>query len=212
MTDNNTGTGQQMTDDELREVVSAAAAMGRKVASHAHGTEGINAALRAGVASIEHGTYTDESSIKLFLESGAYFVPTLLAGKTVADLALTAEYMSDAIKEKAVSVGNDMKGNFERAHKAGVKVAFGTDSGVSAHGDNAREAVLMSEAGMSNQAILVAATINAADLIDMSDSIGTIEAGKFADIIATEVSPLENIEELLDVDFVMKGGKVYKNK
>lgn len=211
MTDNNTGTGQQMTDDELFEVVAAAAAMGRKVASHAHGTEGINAALKAGVASIEHGSYTDESSIELFLETGAYLVPTLLAGATVVEFAETTDYFSDHVSEKALRVGNDMKGNFAKAQAAGVKVAFGTDSGISAHGENAREAILMHEAGMSNEAILVSATVSAADLIDMSDSIGTLEAGKYADIIAMDGNPLEDIEELLDVDFVMKSGKVFKN-
>lgn len=210
MTDNNTGTGQQMNDDELVEVVSAASAMGRKVASHAHGTEGINAALRAGVASIEHGTYTDESSIELFLETGAYLVPTLLAGKTVSHVAQTTNLLPPNVAAKAIRVGNDMKGNFARAHAAGVKVAYGTDSGISAHGDNAQEAILMSEAGMSNEDILISATINSADLIDMSDSIGTLEAGKYADIIAFDGNPLEDIEELLDVDFVMKGGKTYK--
>lgn len=212
MTDNNTGTGQQMSDDELLEVVAAAAAMGRKVASHAHGTEGINAALRAGVASIEHGSYTDESSIELFLETGAYLVPTLLAGKTVADVSESSDLLPPNVREKAVRVGRDMQGNFERAYAAGVKIAFGTDSGISPHGNNAQEAILMSEAGVSNEDILISATINAADLIDMSDSLGTLEAGKFADIIAMDASPLENIEELLDVDFVMKSGKVYKKK
>jgi imidazolonepropionase-like amidohydrolase len=212
MTDNNTGTAQQMMEDELEAVVAAAAMMGRKVASHAHGTDGINAALRAGVASIEHGSYTDESSIELFLETGAYLVPTLLAGITVADAAENTDYLSDTVKKKAIRVGRDMQGNFAKAQAAGVKVAFGTDSGVSPHGENAQEAVLMSEAGMSNEAILISATVNAADLLDMSDSIGTLEAGKYADIIATDGSALEDIEELLDVDFVMKGGKIYKDK
>ena len=111
----------------------------------------------------------------------------------------------------ASRVGNDMQGNFAKAYKAGVRVAYGTDSGVSRHGINAEEAVLMHQAGMSEMAILVSATINAADLISMGDSLGTIETGKHADIIATDGSPLENIEELLDVDFVMKSGKVYKD-
>ena len=210
MTDRATGTGQQMEMDELREVVQAAARMGRKVASHAHHEDGIVAALQAGVASIEHGSYTGPRAIKLFKETGAYLVPTLLAGKTVAAMAVEADFMSDAVKEKAIRVGTDMAGNFERAHKAGVNIAFGTDSGISRHGTNAEEAVLMVEAGMSEMDVIVSATINAADLIDMSDSIGTIEDGKFADIIAVSRSPLENIEELLNVDFVMKGGKVFK--
>jgi imidazolonepropionase-like amidohydrolase len=210
MTERATGTGQQMEMDELREVVLAAERMGRKVASHAHHEDGIVAALEAGVASIEHGTYTGPRAIKLFKETGAYLVPTLLAGKTVATLALEADFMAPTVKEKAIRVGNDMAGNFEKAHKAGVNVAYGTDSGISPHGTNAQEAVLMVEAGMSEMDVIVAATINAADLIDMADSIGTIETGKFADIIAVDNSPLENIEELLDVDFVMKGGKVFK--
>jgi imidazolonepropionase-like amidohydrolase len=210
MTERATGTGQQMEMDELREIVLAAERMGRKVASHAHNEDGIVAALEAGVASIEHGTYTGPRAIKLFKETGAYLVPTLLAGKTVATLALEADFMSPEVKEKAIRVGNDMAGSFEKAHKAGVNVAYGTDSGISPHGTNAQEAVLMVEAGMSEMDVIIAATINAADLIDMSDSIGTIETGKFADIIAVTDSPLESIEELLDVDFVMKGGKIFK--
>ncbi len=211
MTDRATGTSQQMEMDELKEVVLAAARMGKKVASHAHHEDGIVAALEAGVASIEHGSYTGPQAIKLFRETGAYLVPTLLAGKTVVALALEVDYMSDIVKKKAIRVGSDMAGNFEKAHKAGVNIAYGTDSGISRHGSNAEEAVLMVEHGMSEMDVIVSATINAADLIDMSDSIGTIEAGKLADIIAVDDSPLENIEELLDVDFVMKGGKVYKN-
>ncbi|USD20941.1 amidohydrolase family protein [Microbulbifer variabilis] len=211
LTDRATGTGQQMEIDELKEVVLAAQRMGRKVASHAHQEEGIIAALEAGVDSIEHGTYAGPRAHKLFKETGAYLVPTLLAGDTVVQLAKNTDVLSKAQKEKAIRVGTDMRGNFRKAVDAGVKIAFGTDSGVSKHGINAREAVLMSEAGMDNMAILQSATINAADLIDMSDSLGTIEPGKYADIIATDGSPLDNIDELLDVDFVMKGGKVFKD-
>ncbi len=211
LTDRATGTGQQMEPDELREIVLAAARTGRKVASHAHQEDGIIAALEAGVASIEHGTYTGPQAIRLFKETGAYLVPTLLAGKTVATMAVESDFMSEAIREKAIRVGSDMIGNFERVHAAGVNIAYGTDSGVSPHGTNAEEAVLMVENGMSEMEVLVSATINAADLIDMSDQIGTIEAGKFADIIAVDGSPLADISELLDVDFVMKGGKVYKD-
>ncbi len=210
MTDRATGTGQQMEMDELQEVVQAAARMNRKVASHAHNEDGIVAALEAGVASIEHGSYTGKRAIPLFLKTGAYLVPTLLAGKTVSTIAVESDFLTPAVAEKAIRVGNDMAGNFSEAYKAGVNIAFGTDSGVSPHGTNAEEAVLMVEAGMSEMDVLVSATINAADLLGMSDSIGTIEAGKFADIIAVSGSPLENIDELLDVDFVMKGGKVYK--
>ncbi len=185
--------------------------MGRKVTSHAHGEDGIVAALEAGVASIEHGTYTGPRAIRLFRETGAYLVPTLLAGKTVVTLAVEADFMAPMVREKAIRVGNDMAGNFAKAYKAGVNVAYGTDSGISPHGTNAEEAILMVEAGMSEMDVLVAATVNAADLLDMSDSIGTLETGKFADIIAIDGSPLDDIAELLDVDFVMKGGKIYKH-
>jgi imidazolonepropionase-like amidohydrolase len=211
MTQRATGTGQQMEMDEIKEIVLAAARMGKKVASHAHHEDGIVAALEAGVASIEHGSYTGPRAIKLFKETGAYLVPTLLAGKTVATLAVETNFMSEAVRKKAIRVGNDMAGSFEKAHKAGVNIAYGTDSGISPHGTNAEEAVLMVKAGMAEMDVIIAATINAADLIDMSDSIGTIEAGKFADIIAVDDSPLANIDELLDVDFVMKSGKVYKD-
>jgi imidazolonepropionase-like amidohydrolase len=211
MTDRKTGTGQQMEMDELTEVVRAAIRMGRKVASHAHEEDGIVAALKAGVHSIEHGTYAGPESHRLFNETGAYLVPTLLAGVTVVQMALESDFMSDAIKEKAIRVGNDMKGNFAASYKAGVNIAYGTDSGISKHGTNAEEAVLMVAAGMPEMEVIKSATVNTADLLDMSDSIGTIEAGKYADIIAVDGSPLDSIEELLDVDFVMKGGKVYKD-
>jgi len=210
LTDRATGTGQQMEMDELREVVRAANRMGRKVASHAHAAEGIIAALEAGVDSVEHGTYVNDDAIALFRETGAYLVPTLLAGATVKQMAEESDFMRPAIREKAVRVGTEMKKNFGNAYRAGVKVAFGTDSGVSRHGDNAQEAVLMVDAGMSEEDVLVAATVNAADLIDMSDYLGTLEKGKYADIVAVDGSPLDDIAELLDVDFVMKGGKVFK--
>lgn len=210
LTDRATGTGQQMEMDELKEVVQAAKRMGRKVASHAHQEDGIIAALEAGVASIEHGTYAGEKSYKLFKKTGAYLVPTLLAGETVLQMAKNTDILSESQKAKAIKVGTDMKGNFAKAYKAGVKIAFGTDSGVSKHGTNAQEAVLMHKGGMSASDVIKSATVSAADLIDRSDSLGTLEVGKMADIIATNASPLVNIEELLDVDFVMKSGVVIK--
>ncbi len=211
MTDRATGTGQQMEADELTEVVLAAKRMGKKVASHAHHEDGIIAALKAGVASVEHGTYTGPEAIKLFKKTGAYLVPTLLAGDTVVRMAKNTDILSPSVKAKALKVGADMKGNFIKAYDAGVKIAFGTDSGVSIHGTNAREAVLMHEAGMPAMQIIKSATVNTADLLDMSDSLGTIEVGKSADIIAVDSSPIKDIKQLLDVDFVMKQGKTYKN-
>jgi len=210
LSDTDTGTGQQMKDDELVEIVETAHALGRTVASHAHATAGINAALRAGVDSIEHGSYSDDESIRLFKEKGAFLVPTLLAGDTVVNMAKHSDFMSAPIKAKAIRVGADMLENFKKMYDAGVKIAFGTDSGVSRHGINAREAVLMHEAGMTNADILKSATVNTAELAGMSKQLGTIEVGKFADIIAMDGSPLKNIEELLDVDFVMKDGQVFK--
>ena len=210
LSDTNTGTGQQMTDGELKEIVETAHGLGRTVASHAHAAAGINAALRAGVDSIEHGSYANKESLKLFKKTGAYLVPTLLAGDTVVHMAENNDFMSAPIRAKALRVGGDMLKNFEKSYKAGVKIAFGTDSGVSRHGINAQEAVLMHKAGMKTSDILKSATVNSADLIGMSDTLGTIEVGKYADIIATDNSPLKDIKELLDVDFVMKGGKVFK--
>jgi imidazolonepropionase-like amidohydrolase len=212
LSDTNTGTAQQMEVDELAEVVKTAHSLGRKVASHAHGADGINAALRAGVDSIEHGSYTDKESIGLFKKTGAYLVPTLLAGNTVLTMARHSDFMSDAIKAKAIDVASAMTSNFTKAHQAGVKIAYGTDSGVSRHGTNAQEAVLMFNAGMSAADILKSATVSAADLIDRSEVLGSIQANKYADIIATNGSPLRDIKELLDVDFVMKAGKVIKHK
>ncbi len=211
LSDTNTGTGQQMADDELKEVVDAAHALGRKVASHAHAAAGINAALRAGVDSIEHGSYANKESIRLFKKSGAYLVPTLMAGDTVVSLAKNTNFMSEAIKAKAIRVGGDMIANFKTSYQAGVNIAYGTDSGVSRHGNNGKEGVLMAAAGMKNSDILKSATVNAADLIGMSASLGTLEQGKIADIIAFDGNPLNNIQELLDVDFVMKAGKIVKH-
>ncbi len=204
------GLGQQMFDDEIRAVIETAHMMGRKVASHAHGTDGINAALRAGVDSIEHGTYLDESSIALFKETGAYLVPTIHAGKFVGEKSADPEWFNPAIKAKAQAVGPIIQDAFARAHKAGVNIAFGTDVGVGAHGTNALEFVYMTEAGMSPADAIKAATINAADLCGLSDSVGRIAKGYQADIIAVDANPLEDVTTLQNVTFVMKGGKIFK--
>ncbi|WP_223787145.1 metal-dependent hydrolase family protein [Marinicella meishanensis] len=212
MTDRATGTGQQMEMDELKEVVLAAKRMGKKVASHAHQEDGIIAALQAGVHSIEHGTYTGPEAIKWFKKTGAYLVPTLLAGDTVSKLAKNTDILPPAVAAKAIKVGQDMQGNFIKSYEAGVNIAFGTDSGISPHGTNAQEAVLMSQAGMPHDQILLSATLHAAALINMQDQLGSIEVGKLADIIATKDSPLADIEALLAVHFVMKEGAVHKHE
>ncbi|VAX03441.1 Xaa-Pro dipeptidase family enzyme, partial [hydrothermal vent metagenome] len=202
-----TGTGQQFTDDEQNAIVQAAHAMGRKVAAHAHGKGGIDAALRAGVDSIEHGSFLDRGSIKLFKKTGAYLVPTLLAGATVVDIATNKPgFFIPEVEAKAKLVGPVMAKALYSAYKAGVKIAFGTDSGVSAHGVNGRELLLMVKAGMSEKDVLISATVNAADLMGLAGTIGTLEAGKAADIIAAKGNPLTDISTLLSPSFVMVGG------
>jgi imidazolonepropionase-like amidohydrolase len=162
------------------------------------------------VDSIEHGTFTNDESVKLFKASGAYLVPTLLAGTSVMEEAKINDQIPAPIRAKIAEVGPQMKAGFQRALKGGVKIAFGTDSGVSRHGQNAREFELMVEFGMSPAAAIRAATVDAADLLGRSAQLGSIEAGKLADIIAVDGDPIDNISELMDVDFVMKQGQVVK--
>jgi len=202
-----TGTGQQFTDDEQIALVEAAHAMGRKVAAHAHGKIGMEAALRAGVDSIEHGSYLDAETADLFVATGAYLVPTLIAGHTVERIATERpDFYTPEVRQKALEVGPIMKTALRTAYEKGVKIAFGTDAGVNDHGTNAYEAVLMNEAGMPERAILVSATVNAAELIGITDITGTIEAGKDADIIAASRNPLEDISALLQPSYVMARG------
>lgn len=205
------GLEQQFFDDELAAIVDAGHKMGRKVTAHAHGVGGVNAALRAGVDSIEHGTYLDAESIKLFRKTGAYLVPTLLAGATVVDMAKDPNsHLLPPQREKALEVGPQMHDMAARAKKGGVKIAFGTDSGVSKHGDNAREFALMVAAGFTPMEAIRSATVAAADHLGKSDLIGSIAPGKAADIIAVDEDPLADVNALLDVDFVMKAGVAYK--
>ena len=206
------GTGQQFFDDELEAIVEAAAKMGRKVTAHAHGKSGIEAALKAGVKSIEHGTYLDEITARMFKKYGATLVPTVLAGMTVVSWAEEGDFLPPASAKKALEVGPQMQDMLSVAWKNGVNVAFGTDTGVSQHGKNAEEFIYMIKAGMSEQDAIKAATSVAAEHIGLSNKIGTLEEGKFADLIAVDGNPLDNIQELMDVDFVMKGGIVYKNE
>lgn len=209
LSDTAAGVERQFFDDELESIVEAAHMMGRQVTAHAHGVTGINAFLEAGGDSIEHGTYLDNDSIRLMRRNGAYLVPTVLAGVTVAELAETADFMTDNQRAKSRAVGPQMLDMARRAHEGGVTIAFGTDSGVSRHGDNAREFELLVEAGLTPMEAIATATVNAARHVQMEADIGTIEAGKFADIVAVDGDPLENISELRDVDFVMKNGTVY---
>jgi len=204
------GVEQQFFDDELESIVEAARMMGRRVTAHAHGTTGVDSFLEAGGNSIEHGTYLDENSIRLFRQTGAFLVPTVLAGVTVAEMAEGQDWMPAPIRAKASAVGPQMLDMVRRAHAGGVTIAFGTDSGVSAHGLNAREFELLVEAGLTPMEAITTATVNASEHVEMADRIGTIEAGKFADLVASDANPLEDIGTLREISFVMKHGVVYK--
>lgn len=204
------GQNPQFMDDELVAVVETAKDYGMKVAVHAHGKEGMIRAIKAGVASIEHGTYMDREVMKLMKKHGTYYVPTILAGNFVAEKAKIDGYFPEIVRPKAAAIGPLIQATFGKAYKAGVNIAFGTDSGVSAHGDNAQEFALMVEAGMPPADAILSATVNTAKLLGIEDTLGTLEAGKLADIIAVKGDPLADVSVLEQVQFVMKDGKIYK--
>jgi len=204
------GQNPQFMTDELGAIVDTAKDYGMTVAVHAHGKEGMKRAVIAGVDSIEHGTYMDDEIRNLMKQHGTYYVPTILAGKFVADKAKIDGYFPALVQPKAAAIGPLIQSTFAKAHKSGVKIAFGTDSGVSAHGDNAQEFALMVEAGMSPADAILSATVNSADLLGISETLGSLEPGKLADMIAVKGNPLENIRLLESVAFVMKDGKIYK--
>ncbi|HRD30009.1 MAG TPA: amidohydrolase family protein, partial [Caulobacter sp.] len=207
------GLAKQFSDDELRAIVETAHSMGRKVTAHAHGADGINSFLRAGGDSIEHGTYLDAESIKLFRSTGAWLIPTLMAGDYVArEAARPNTFFSPAQKAKALEAGPKMLDMARRAHDGGVRIAFGTDTGVSAHGDNAGEFALMVKAGFTPLDAIRAATIWAAEHFGLTDQIGALLPGKQADLIAVRGDPLTDVTVLTKVSFVMKGGVVYKSE
>ncbi|PWF48730.1 metal-dependent hydrolase family protein [Massilia glaciei] len=205
------GLGKQMFDDEIKAVIDTAHMYGKKVAVHAHGNDGVDAALAAGADSIEHGTMLDEASVKLFLKSGAYYVPTLstVLGYRARLAKDPNAYRPDVLKKIQWRLGVTGK-SLKLAHARGVKIAFGTDAGVSKHGDNAKEFAMMVEFGMTPAEAIKAATVNAADLLGISAIAGSIEAGKSADIIAVAGSPLQDVGQLGIVGFVMTQGKVVK--
>jgi imidazolonepropionase-like amidohydrolase len=202
------GVDQQFTTDELRTIIETAHMLGRRVSAHAHGVGGINAALENGVDSIEHGSFLDDESIRLFLKHNAFHTPTIIAGVTVLGMAQSGIGLTAAQAEKAVIVGERIKQALGRSYRAGVRISFGTDMGVGAHGENAREFALMVEAGMSNADAIKAATVTAAELLDITDVAGRIAPGKSADIIAVAGDPLTDITELERVKFVMAAGAV----
>lgn len=203
------GDNPQFTDSELEAVVAAAKDYGYKVAVHAHGAEGMKRAIRAGIDSVEHGTYMDDEAMRLMKEKGTWYVPTISAGKWVAVLAEQDGKLPAVVKPKAAAVGPQIQGTFAKAYAEGVKIAFGTDTGVSPHGQNAKEFVYMVEAGMPPMEAIQSATINAAVLLDQADTLGSVEVGKYADFVAVEGDPLADISILQSPTFVMKAGKVY---
>ncbi|MFN3837004.1 MAG: amidohydrolase family protein [Brevundimonas sp.] len=205
------GLNQQFSDDELTAIVGSAHRMGRQVTAHAHGVDGINAFLRAGGDSIEHGTYLDDQSIRLFKQNGAWLVPTLLAGDFVARIASGPNnFFTPAQTAKALEAGPKMLDMARRAHEGGVRIAFGTDSGVSAHGDNAQEFALLVRAGLTPLEAIQAATVGAAEHLRISNEAGKIAPGMPADIVAVAGDPLTDVTELERMKFVMKSGVVYR--
>ena len=206
------GQNPQFMDDELNAIVETATDYGMTVAVHAHGKEGMLRAIKAGVTSIEHGTYMDKEVFGQMKKFGTYYVPTIMAGNWVAEKAKIDGFFPDLVRPKAAAIGPLIQKTFGKAYKAGVKIAFGTDSGVSAHGDNGLEFVLMVEAGMKPIEAIRSATQSAADLLNVSESLGTIEVGKLADLVAVKGDPLTQISLLQDVNFVMKDGIIYKHQ
>ena len=205
------GRNPQFTLEELRAVVDTAADYDMHVAAHAHGDEGMRRAVEAGVRSIEHGTFMSEETMALMKEHGTFFVPTILAGVFVAEKAEVDGYFPEVVRPKAAAIGPQSRDTFARAHAAGVKIAFGTDTGVSPHGENAREFELMVEGGMSPMEAIRSATVTAAELLGATDRLGVVKEGMLADVVAVSGDPLEDITLLQDVVFVMKGGEVYES-
>ena len=200
----------QFTEAEINAIIETANDFGITVAAHAHGDEGMRRAVAAGISSIEHGTMMSEETMDLMIEKGTYYVPTITAGRAVADSALIPRFYPAVVRPKALFIGPKIQSTFEKAHKRGVKIAFGTDAGVFQHGLNALEFQFMTESGMSPMKAIQSATMEAAKLLRIEDKLGSIEVGKLADIIAVDENPIENIKTLMNVPFVMKDGKVYK--
>ena len=203
------GLEAQMTLEEMKAIVETAHSFGRKATAHAHGKSGIDLALKAGVDSIEHGSYLDEETFRLFKQTGAYLVPTMHAFESVIRQGRAGERPA-ASAAKAEQVATVVKDAHRRAFASGIKIAFGTDSGVGPHGTNALEFSYMTQVGMAPARAIRTATVDAATLLGQADRIGTIEPGKEADIIAVVGNPIEDVKRLEQVDFVMKDGRIHK--
>jgi len=204
------GQGPQFTMEELRGIVETAADYGMLTAAHAHGTEGMERAVRAGIKTIEHGTYMSEEVMALMKEKNAYLVPTLSAGRSVAENARIEGYYPDIVVPKALAIGPQIQSTFARAYQKGVPICFGTDAGVFPHGENGKEFAYMAEAGMPMMEIIQSATLVPARLLGIEEGLGSIEKGKIADIVGVRGNPLQDPSLMEKVGFVMKEGKVYK--
>lgn len=204
------GDAPQFTVEEVRSVVDTAKDYGYRVAAHAHGAEGMKRAVLGGVTSIEHGTYMNDEIMALMKQKGTWYVPTIAAGRFVAEKAKIDGYFPEVVRPKAARIGALIQDTAGKAYRGGVKIAFGTDSGVGPHGDNAREFMLMVEAGIPATYALQSATVHAAEVLGVDDQ-GTIEPGKRADIVAMPGDPLADISAVMNVDFVMKDGVIHKN-
>jgi imidazolonepropionase-like amidohydrolase len=204
------GSGPQFTDEELKAIIETAKDYGFHTAAHAHGAEGMKRAVLAGITTIEHGTKMTDEVMELMKQKGTFYVPTITAGRFVGEQAKVPGYYHPLVVPKALEIGPQIQETFKKAYAKGVKIAFGTDAGVFPHGENGKEFTYMVEAGMPAMEAIKSATVVSAGILGMSDKIGTIEAGKFADIVATDENPLKNIKTMETVSFVMKDGVVHK--
>ena len=202
------GDNPQFTEEEVEAVVKAAKDYGMWVAVHAHGAEGMKRAVIAGVNSVEHGTFMTNEVMDLMIKRGTYYVPTISAGEFVAEKAKIDNYFPEIVRPKAASVGPQIGDTFNKAYKRGVKIAFGTDAGVQAHGTNWKEFVYMVKFGMPAIETIQSATINTAKMLGIDSKLGSIEVGKIADLIAVDGDPIQDINVMEKISFVMKEGRV----
>ena len=204
------GQNPQFTEEEIKAITSTAKDYGMQVAAHAHGDEGMYRAVENGVKTIEHGTLIEEKTMKLMIQKNAFLVPTISAGKYVAEKAKIPGFYPAIIVPKAIAIGAQIQATFAKAYKMGVPIAFGTDSGVSLHGDNAKEFGFMTEVGMPASEAIQTATIVNAEILEAENELGQLAPGFYADIVASDENALENIATLENITFVMKNGKIYK--
>ncbi|MGC6438847.1 MAG: amidohydrolase family protein [Flavobacteriaceae bacterium] len=205
------GQNPQFTIEEVKAICETAKDYGMIIAAHAHGDEGMRRAVIGGVTTIEHGTKMSLQTMDLMKEYGTYFIPTITAGKAVAENAAVKGFYPEIIVPKALEIGPKIQSTFAKAYKRGVNIAFGTDAGVFPHGLNAKEFGYMVEVGMPPMEAIQSATITNATVLGLSDKIGQIKANYIADIVATDTNPVDDITALEQITFVMKEGVVYKN-